>query len=97
MTFEWDPTKAVSNRTKHGVRFEEAITAFDDPMALRASDQKHSKIELRQWLIGGTDSGRIVVVIFVERRYGSVYRIIGARLASRRERRLYEESKRVSV
>jgi uncharacterized DUF497 family protein len=30
--FDWDSRKAQSNRRKHGVSFEEAATAFLDPM-----------------------------------------------------------------
>jgi uncharacterized DUF497 family protein len=40
--FEWHDGKAASNRIKHGVSFEEAITAFDDPFALIAPDPMHS-------------------------------------------------------
>jgi len=32
--FEWDDAKAAANLAKHGVAFEEAVTAFDDPHAL---------------------------------------------------------------
>ena len=32
--FGWDPRKAKSNRLKHGVSFEEATTAFLDPVGL---------------------------------------------------------------
>lgn len=32
--FEWDPAKAVANRRKHGVTFEQAAMVFKDPMAL---------------------------------------------------------------
>ena len=31
-TFEWDEAKAAENHRKHGVSFEEAVTAFDDPL-----------------------------------------------------------------
>jgi len=34
VTFEWDRRKALSNQRKHGVGFEEAITVFDDPLAV---------------------------------------------------------------
>ena len=30
MKFDWDPEKAKSNLTKHGISFEEAQEAFDD-------------------------------------------------------------------
>lgn len=33
MQFEWDPAKAEANLTKHGVSFEEAASAFEDPLS----------------------------------------------------------------
>ena len=62
MRFEWDDAKAAANRRKHGVTFEDAITAFDDPWALLAPDPKHSGSEPRSWLIGEADVGVLVVV-----------------------------------
>jgi uncharacterized DUF497 family protein len=41
-TFEWDPVKAVANLAKHGVSFEEAATAFQDPLARIHADPDHS-------------------------------------------------------
>jgi len=97
MRFDWDPKKAASNYEKHGVRFVVAITAFDDPFALIAADPGHSTAtEVREWLIGESDQG-VLVVVFTVRQPGNVYRIIGARPASRREKRKYGESKRVSI
>lgn len=97
MQFEWDAGKARRNLHKHGIAFDQAITAFDDPFALIAPDDKHSGTgEIREWLIGESDDG-VVVVVFTKRQAGQVYRIISARRASRRERRRYEEFKRVSL
>ena len=97
MEFEWDPVKNVKNMEKHGVAFEAAITAFDDPFALIAPDLKHStKEEERDWLLGESDNG-VLVVIFTIRKPGSIYRIISARPASRRERRQYAENRRIPV
>jgi uncharacterized protein len=31
MEFDWDPAKNASNFRKHGIKFEEARTAFEDP------------------------------------------------------------------
>lgn len=92
--FEWDSKKSQRNLAKHGVSFELAITAFDDPFALIAADKKHSsEKETREWLIGESDSG-VLVVVFTFRI--SRHRIISARKANRKERKLYEEAKRVS-
>lgn len=33
LRFEWDARKALINRTKHSVSFEEAVTVFADPFA----------------------------------------------------------------
>lgn len=97
MRFEWDDAKARFNATKHGVTFDEAITAFDDPYGLIAPDEKHSTAgERREWIIGESDHG-ILVIVFTKRERGRVFRIISARRASRRERRRYEEYKRIPL
>ena len=31
--FDWDPEKAATNAAKHGVSFNEAMSAFRDPLA----------------------------------------------------------------
>ncbi len=91
--FEWDPAKAQSNREKHGVSFEEAMTAFDDFEALRVSDPKHStELEAREWLIGASDAG-VLVVVYTLRE--GVRRLISARKANSREKKRYEASKEV--
>ena len=47
MKFEWDPHKANLNLRKHGVSFEEATTAFRDPLSVTATDLTHSTTEYR--------------------------------------------------
>jgi uncharacterized DUF497 family protein len=98
MEFEWDEGKASSNRRKHGVAFDFAVTVFDDPFALRVDDSKHSSTEERFWQIGESDSG-ILVVVFTVRGKGRTerYRLISARKANRKERALYEINKRIPV
>jgi hypothetical protein len=91
MDFEWDPEKAESNLEKHGVSFPEAATAFSDSLSLTIPDPDHSEDEDRFILTGITFSGRLVVVSHAER--GETIRLISARLATRRERRTYEEEK----
>lgn len=97
MEFDWDERKAITNRRKHAVPFEDAITAFDDPFALRAPDLRHSTpTEERNWLIGESDTG-VLVVVFTVRQPGSVVRVISARRASRKERKRYEERKGIPI
>lgn len=89
MEFEDDPEKAAKNLKKHKVSFEEAASVFGDPMALTFSDPDHS-IGERRWLMFGTSrTGRILAVIYTDR--ADKYRIISARLATRHERKIYEE------
>ncbi len=95
MKFEWDPKKAITNQHKHRISFEEAITAFDDPFALIEGDPRHAS-ESRDRLIGEAEPG-VIVVVYTIRKSGAVYRIISARRASKRERRIYEESKRIPI
>lgn len=87
--FEWDPRKAAANLKKHGVSFEEAITAFGDPLSLNMPDPDHSEGEQRFIVLGTSARSRRVVVSYTERPPRT--RIITARLASRPERRQYEE------
>jgi uncharacterized DUF497 family protein len=95
MRFDWDSHKDHLNLLKHGISFEQAFTAFDDPFGRVMDDPKHSNLlEKREWLVGESDIG-VLVVVFTIRRPGPVYRLISARKANHRERILYEEYKRV--
>ena len=87
--FEWDSRKAAANLKKHGVSFEEAITAFGDPLSLNMPDPDHSEGERRFIVLGTSARSRRVVVSYTERPPRT--RIISARLASRQEGRRYEE------
>jgi uncharacterized DUF497 family protein len=89
LEFEWDAAKAASNRRKHRVDFEEASTAFADPRSLLIPDPDHSESEERCVLLGVSASGRLLVVVHVERE--TTIRIISARRATARERKQYEE------
>ena len=89
MQFEWDPLKAESNRRKHGISFEEAVTSFTDPLGTRIPDPDHSLQEERFLLLGMTWEMKILVVSHCHREGTDSIRIISARRASRRERAQY--------
>jgi len=91
LRFIWDPSKAASNRRKHGVSFEEAQSAFADENGLLLDDPDHSEDEDRYVLLGLSAEIRIVVVIHAVRGRGNEIRIISARRATRREYRQYFE------
>ena len=90
MDFAWDPGKAASNLEKHGLSFEEASTAFGDPLSRTIPDPLHSDDEDRFVLIGSTSAGRLAVVVHTDR--GATVRLISARLAAPAERRGYEQA-----
>ena len=88
--FEWDPRKESSNREKHGVSFEEAVTAFLDDFAILISDPEHSEDEDRFILLGLSSSLRLLVVIHCYRETKETVRLISARKANRSEQRQYD-------
>lgn len=90
LEFEWDSGKAHSNLSKHGISFEEATTAFGDPLSMTISDPLHSQYEQRFVLLGQSHTGKLVVVVYTEASYS--IRIISARNATARERKAYEEN-----
>lgn len=88
--FEWDEKKNKKNRDKHGVWFEEAQQSFDDPEGIRYYDSVHSADEDRFILIGRNTFGRLLVIVFCERKHG-IIRIISSRKATKKELKIYEE------
>lgn len=88
MQFEWDPTKAAGNLTKHGLSFDEASSVFGDPLAVSIMDPDHSISEDR-FLTTGLSVGQRLLVVSHVYRDGNI-RIITAREASSQERRQYE-------
>lgn len=87
MSYEWDSNKARSNYKKHGVRFADAVGVFEDENAITIQDD--SKSEERFVTIGRDFLRRILVVVYTFRDV--VIRIISARRATARERRMYED------
>lgn len=89
MEFEADPVKAAQNFKKHKVSFEEAASIFGDSMELTFADPDHSVGEARWLSFGMSSRGRVLAVIYTERR-GKV-RLVSARVATKHERKTYEE------
>ena len=50
--FDWDPKKARTNLSKHGVTFQQALSVFGDPMAVAFPDLEHSADEDRYITFG---------------------------------------------
>ena len=91
MKFLWDPIKAENNIKKHGVSFEEAMSAFLDTYARRAYDSEHSTSREDRWiLLAMSQLARLLVVVHIELNQ-STLRIISARKATKKEMKTYME------
>ncbi len=89
MRIEWSAQKAAANLRKHGVSFDEAASVFFDPLSATGDDPDHSADERRFVTFGMSSSIRLLVVAHAQ--HEDAIRIISARLATRAERKLYEE------
>jgi uncharacterized DUF497 family protein len=84
--FVWDRRKAAANFEKHGVSFDEASTAFGDPLGAYYPDALHDD---RFILIGQSRQQRVLYVVHAEVRVDAI-RIISARKATKHEKARYE-------
>ncbi|MGH8210044.1 MAG: BrnT family toxin [Steroidobacteraceae bacterium] len=89
MSPEFDPKKNAANLAKHGVSFSEADGVLLDPLAVTVDDDSASG-EARWVTIGTNSFGLVMVVVWTER--GDDVRLISARKADPKERRIYEKA-----
>lgn len=91
--FEWDEKKNLANRHKHGVDFDTAQLVFDDPCHI-AFLNSHLDGEERWTAIGAVEGIIVLVVVHTYRPElpDEFIRIISARKAEKRERKLYEQA-----
>ncbi len=85
LKFEWDEEKAKLNLKKHGIPFELAAKVFTDENRIEIYDEAHSMDEDRYITIGL--AGEVLFVVYTERH--PRIRLISARLATARERKVY--------
>jgi len=88
--FEWDKSKASSNKRKHGISFEEAQSVFYDDYAIQFFDDENSNEEDRFLILGHSNQSRILLICHCEKDAGNLIRIISARKATAKERKLYK-------
>ena len=87
--FNWDSDKNNLNIEKHGISFEDAQYAFNDPYRIVAFDRKHStKREKRYFCFGKVDD-QIITVRFTRRN--KKIRIFGAGFWREGKRFYYEK------
>ncbi len=88
--FVWDVGNRTKNKTKHGVETREIEEVFQKRLAIPLGIQTSPKVdEERFGIIGPTNEGKILQVVFVMR--DKKVRPISARVAHKKEREQYEK------
>ena len=91
--FSWDDEKHESNKRKHGISFEGAQLVFKDPLHLTRQDRTENGEQ--RWQTVGTVGGLQLLLVaqtWLAEDEGSEHiRIISARLATKVERKAYEQ------
>jgi hypothetical protein len=89
--FDWDKGNLDKNRLKHGITKEECEEVFFNEPQIISPDHKHSHTEMRYSLLGQTNEGTWLNIIFTL-RYEKI-RIISARKQSKKERMIYKKER----
>ena len=93
--FEWDQGNIDKSYQKHGITTKDAEEVFLDKGIQIKRDFKHHEAEERFIAIGKNLKSKILFVIFTM-RYSKI-RIISARTANKKERRMYEEKTKTNT
>ena len=91
--FQWDAGNSDKNWRAHDVSQAETEQVFFNRPIMVTPDLGHSQVEERFYVLGRTNAGRGLTIVFTLRN--TLIRPIMARDMSRRERRLYREQKNV--
>jgi uncharacterized protein len=86
--FNWDSGNFHKNWDKHKVSFWECEQIFFNLPLLLYCDDKHSYEEERLYVLGRTDEGRLLFVVFTIRN--NLIRVISARDMNKKECKIYE-------
>jgi uncharacterized DUF497 family protein len=90
VTYEWDEAKRVSNLKKHGYDFATADLVYANPRKLTIRMIRRGESRLQDIAIVEAN-GFILTLVYLIRGYN--IRIISFRKASRKERRIYDNSR----
>jgi len=86
--FEWDKYNSEKIKKKHDVISFECEQVFFNLPVIAGDDEKHSETENRFYVLGQTDSGRLLFLVFTVRK--DKLRVISARDMNKKERRVYQ-------
>jgi uncharacterized protein len=85
--FQWDAGNAEKNWLSHQVRTSECEQVFFNQPLIAAADLAHSEQEDRFYVLGRSDAGRELFLVFTLR--DDLIRVISARDMGRKERKVY--------
>ncbi len=88
--FDWDEGNAPKIWERHSVSQAECEQVFFNEPLVVGEDVKHSAQEQRFYILGRTDQGRELFLVFTLR--DDRIRVITARDMSRRERKVYRDA-----
>ena len=87
--FDWDDGNVTKNWETHDVSEAECEQLFFNRPLIARRDTGHSEIESRFYVLGRTDSGRLLFVAFAIRH--NKVRVISARGMTRAEKQRYQQ------
>jgi len=86
--FEWDKYNSDKIKAKHDVTPVECEQVFFNLPVIAGDDEKHSEAENRSYVLGQTDSARLLFLVFTVRK--DKLRVISARDMNKKERKVYQ-------
>ena len=87
--FDWDSANREKNWIQHKVTWWECEEAFFNQPLYVFPDAGHSLAEERHYVLGKTNQGRLLFIVFTRRK--NRIRIISARDMHKKERKIYHE------
>lgn len=87
--FLWDQGNRNKNLRGHGVTDGECEEVFFNRPIVDGPDAKHSTLESRHYLLGQTNAGRLLFLVYTVRR--NQIRVISARDMDKKERNFYAQ------
>ena len=88
--FDWDAGNRDKNWEKHRFSNRECEEVFFNLPLLLQPDETHSTAEARSYVLGQTNAGRRLFIVFTIRN--EKIRVISARDMNKRERIFYEQA-----
>ncbi|MEA2095935.1 MAG: BrnT family toxin [Candidatus Cloacimonadota bacterium] len=87
--FEWDEGNSEKNWIRHQVARSECEQVFFNEPLIVAEDEKHSLKEKRWFVLGKTDTERLLFIVLTIRN--KLIRVISARDMNKKEKEVYYE------